>query len=860
MHRLLRRQLKKYLGVEGDVPEKLRAFVAAVDGAYADFETDRAVLERSLELSSDELSQANRDLIEKRQGLEAKIKEISEIQRQLLLQQEKLRDFAEVASDWFWEMGPDLRWTYFSERLTAITGIDPARLLGRSGDEVDPSAVDASFWRQHLDDLEHGRAIEGFEFRLRNGPGEERIISMSGRPAYGEDGTFLGYRGVGKDITEVRRAEQARRELERRLSDALESISEGFFLFDSNDRMVLCNSRHRELYPGVADILETGISFEQMLRTAAERGVIPEAVGRTDDWIRERIEKHLHPDGPHLQRQSDGRWIQINERRTQDGGTVGVYTDITVLKQREAELAELVERLEEARDQAAAASRAKSNFLASMSHELRTPLNAIIGLTEMLREDAVDLGQDELVEPLERIHRAGNHLLHLINEILDLSKIEAGRFELHSESFELAGLVKDVATTVQPLADKNRNRLEVHCPAGIGWLHADPTRVRQIVLNLLSNACKFTEGGEVRLVVERGPGDGADRVTITVHDTGIGMSPEQLARLFQEFSQADSSTTRRYGGTGLGLAISRRLARMMGGEIEVASTPGSGSTFRVHLPAQAAAAPDVSRPAVAASGFGNTVLVIDDDPAVRDLMRRYLAKEGFDVVTAADGAEGLELARQLRPALITLDVLMPGLDGWSVLQSLKSAPDLAAIPVVMLTILDEKNRGYALGAADYMVKPIERDGLRAVLARYRPTAPARRVLIVDDDEDARRWLRRLVEGEGWSATAVENGRAALDRLAQAPADIILLDLIMPEMDGFELAAELHRSAVWRDIPVIVVTAADLSEEDHRRLNGAVERVIHKSALSRDELLAELHDLIGHLLPRSEAVGPGVGNA
>jgi adenylate cyclase len=263
---------------------------------------------------------------------------------------------------------------------------------------------------------------------------------------------------------------------------------------------------------------------------------------------------------------------------------------------------------------------------------------------------------------------------------------------------------------------------------------------------------------------------------------------------------------------------------------------------------------------VAASGFGNTVLVIDDDPAVRDLMRRYLAKEGFDVVTAADGAEGLELARQLRPALITLDVLMPGLDGWSVLQSLKSAPDLAAIPVVMLTILDEKNRGYALGAADYMVKPIERDGLRAVLARYRPTAPARRVLIVDDDEDARRWLRRLVEGEGWSATAVENGRAALDRLAQAPADIILLDLIMPEMDGFELAAELHRSAVWRDIPVIVVTAADLSEEDHRRLNGAVERVIHKSALSRDELLAELHDLIGHLLPRSEAVGPGAGNA
>ncbi|HEX6111379.1 MAG TPA: PAS-domain containing protein, partial [Geminicoccaceae bacterium] len=524
MHRLLRRQLKKHLGVEGEVPDGLKPFVAAVDGAYADFESDRAVLERSLELSSAELSEANLDLVEKRRGLEAKIREISEIQRQLIQQQQKLRDFAEVASDWFWEMDPDLRWTYFSGQLTSITGIDPASLLGKSGHEVNSTVVDAPFWREHLDNLEHRRAIEGYELRFKNGQGEERVISMSGRPIYGEEGQFLGYRGVGKDVTEIRRAEEARREVERRLSAALESISEGFFLFDADDRMVLCNSRHRELYPGIADILEPGISFERMLRIAAERELVQDAIGRTEEWLRERLEQHRRPSGPHLQLQSDGRWIQINERKTQDGGTVGVFTDITQLKQREAELAELVERLEEARDQSAAVSRAKSNFLANMSHELRTPLNAIIGITEMLREDAAEVGQEEIQEPLERILRAGNHLLHLINEILDLSKIEAGKFELHPEAFDLAMLVRDLATTVHPLAEKNRNRLEVHCPADLGWMHADLTRVRQIVLNLLSNACKFTQDGEIRLVAERSAGDGAGWVTILVSDTGIGMS------------------------------------------------------------------------------------------------------------------------------------------------------------------------------------------------------------------------------------------------------------------------------------------------------------------------------------------------
>ncbi len=361
----------------------------------------------------------------------------------------------------------------------------------------------------------------------------------------------------------------------------------------------------------------------------------------------------------------------------------------------------------------------------------------------------------------------------------------------------------------------------------------------------MSNACKFTEQGEVRLGVR------ADRdwLRISVADTGIGMTPEQVARLFQEFSQADSSTTRRYGGTGLGLAISRKLARLMGGDITVESAAGKGTTFTVRLPAEPAerAAPPLEPEARLADPHAAvrrwaptdaaTVLVVDDEETVRDLMRRFLAREGFDVVTARDGQEGLELARQLHPALITLDVLMPGMDGWSVLQALKADPDLAPIPVVMLTIVDEQNRGYALGAADYLTKPIQRERLRELLGRFRRDAARRQVLIVDDDPEARRWLARALTAEGWQASEAGDGQAALARVRERRPDLILLDLLMPEMDGFEFLARLQADAKGPRVPVVVVTAADLTEDDHRRLNGAVEQVLLKQACGREELLA-----------------------
>jgi adenylate cyclase len=385
----------------------------------------------------------------------------------------------------------------------------------------------------------------------------------------------------GHDEAEVLRAS------ERHLIEALESISEGFSLYNADDRLVLCNRRYRELlYPGIEETVVPGTSFEQIARAAAERGLIADAIGRVDAWVDDRLRRHCNPSGPHLQRRSNGRWIQINERKTADGGTVTVYSDVTALKRSEAELADLVHKLQAARDQGMQASRAKSYFLANMTHELRTPLNAILGIAELLAEQARERDQQDTAEALLRIARAAKHLLDLIIGILDLSRIDAGRLALHTEDFDIEALVRDLAAAARSLAEKNGNRLSVSCPEGIGCMHADQGRIRQVLLSLLHNACKFTENGEVTLAVARGRPDGGERLEFQVTDTGIGIAAEQMASLFGEFTQADASSTRRYGGAGVGLAISRRLVRMMGGEITAESRPGHGSAFTVHLPAR----------------------------------------------------------------------------------------------------------------------------------------------------------------------------------------------------------------------------------------------------------------------------------
>ena len=682
-------------------------------------------------------------------------------------------------------------------------------------------------------------AVLEFFSRAADRPSDETVEVL------GHIGTQVG------SVAERKRAEAALRESEARaarahstLDDAIESINEGFALFDSEDRLLLCNNRYRDLlYPGMQQTVTPGRTFEEILRHAIDMGLIHDAAEDVEGWIAARLERHRNPGGSHTQQRSSGFWVQINELKTSDGGIVATYADVTELKMREVELAE-------AHDKAMDASRAKSDFLANMSHELRTPLNATIGYSELMLEEAEDMGHDMYIPDLKKIQSAGKHLLSLINDVLDLSKIEAGKIELYFEDFEVRQLVDEIASTIAPLTEKNKNTMVVRCGESVGVMHSDMTRIRQILFNLLSNASKFTEAGEITLEASRSAANGRDDIVFRVVDAGIGMSPEQVEKVFDAFTQADSSTTRNYGGTGLGLAITKTFCEMLHGEITCTSEPGKGSTFTVRLPADAAAtvpqAPadsgEVSTEVIGAAG-APTVLVIDDDPDVRDLLSRHLDKSGYRVATAAGGDDGLKRARELRPDAITLDVLMPGTDGWAVLSALKDDAELSTIPVIMVSMLDDRSLGYSLGAADYLNKPVEQGRLLSVLRKHCPVRGSGHVLLVEDDPATREMIRRMLDKEGWRSAEAENGLVGLERLAEEIPAAILLDLMMPEMDGFEFLAQLRKNKAWRSIPVIVVTAKTLTAADHKRLKGSVEMLVAKGADEIETILARLKKML-----------------
>ncbi len=519
---------------------------------------------------------------------------------------------------------------------------------------------------------------------------------------------------------------------------------------------------------------------------------------------------------------------------------MGVYQlrDITDRREAESKQRKVNQVLESLRDQALEANRAKSTFLANMSHELRTPLNAILGYSEMLGEVLED---PDSQQDVHKIQAAGRHLLSLINSILDLSKIEAGRMELFMETVSVSYLVRDVREIAEPIATEHRNAFVVDVADDVGRMVADEVKLRQVLVNLLANAFKFTEDGEVRLTVRRvRKGESADWIEFAVRDTGIGIAGDDLARLFEEFNQADGSTTRQFGGTGLGLSISRRFARMMGGDITVESEVGHGSTFTVKLPANT-----IERDGLddGPQGGGEIrVLVIDDDPGVRELLARTLAAEGCRVLTAASGVQGIERARTFEPDVITLDIMMPGMDGWAVLAALKDDDVLASVPVVVVSMVDERRTGFALGASAYLTKPIERKRLVELVSGFHRGSDSFDVLIVDDQPEVRDVVKRTLETHGWTIREAANGTQALTAIEERVPTVMLLDLMMPEMDGFALLDELAE----RDLPefaVVVMTAMDLTSDERHHLESRVARVLQKSSYSRDELLGIVRDKV-----------------
>jgi signal transduction histidine kinase/CheY-like chemotaxis protein len=515
-----------------------------------------------------------------------------------------------------------------------------------------------------------------------------------------------------------------------------------------------------------------------------------------------------------------------------------------------------------AKEEAEAAARTKSEFLANMSHEIRTPLNAILGYGEILQFEARKLNRPDFVEDLRAIEFAGRHLLSLINEILELSKIQAGKMEIYPESFDLSNLIEEVVTTVRPLAQKKKNKLEIIKQGLPDSMYSDSSRIRQILLNILGNSCKFTDAGEIYLTVSGKMVDGVKWVYFTIGDTGIGIEPDKIPRLFEEFVQADSSTTRKHGGTGLGLTISKRLAMLLGGDIQASSELGKGASFTVSIPEDVSAVSlfeketvsgwvewegrfldeetefdsEGSRKMLSESDFPmDHILVIYQDEVICNLIKKFMEKEGCKVETADNGERGLSLAGQNHPALIILDDMVKTLDECEVLSQIRKNPALENTPVILLSETNEELK--VKGATEFLSKPLNWDHFVSIFKKYRKKPTDFSILVIEDDAINREALARILNKSGWNVLEAIDGPSAFKLLnTETIPDLILLDLILPEMNGFELITRLRQNQDWKDIPIIINSAKELTLEERGRLQGDVVEILKKGDVTCSELL------------------------
>ena len=541
----------------------------------------------------------------------------------------------------------------------------------------------------------------------------------------------------------------------------------------------------------------------------------------------------------------DGSWRTLQwsaAADTEPGLIYAAARDVTERRREEAERRVLVDLLEVRNEELVRASRAKSDFLAMMSHELRTPLNSIIGFSEVLLDGKVGSVNDKQARYLQNVYQSGRHLLGLINELLDLSKIEAGRMEVIAKPCSPRAAILDAVGTLRPQAEARAVRVVVEAPSGLPAVSADPARLKQILYNLLSNAIKFTgEGGRVNVVASSGAQP--HELRILVRDSGAGIRQQDQARLFKPFAQLENAQNK--GGTGLGLALSKQLVELMRGRIGVESTPGKGATFFIDLPvAERAPRENVVVPSSAESPLA---LIVDDDNQARELLALSLQGAGYRTMGVATGEAALTAARLERPNVITLDVLLPSIDGWDVLRILQSDPETRAIPVVMVTISSDRRLAFSLGAVEHLVKPVDRQTLLDALARRSLTTKVKEravhVLAVDDDPQHLELVRAALEPSGFRVTTSLTGAGGVELARQGDVELLLLDLVLPDLSGVEVVAALKEDEQTRRIPILLVTAHDLSAADRERLNGDVVRILAKSGMGAERLVTEIANVL-----------------
>jgi PAS domain S-box-containing protein len=658
-------------------------------------------------------------------------------------------------------------------------------------------------------------------------------------------GETIAVAGIDLDITEQKQAEKQIVDQLTFTESLLDAVPNPIFVKDVDLRFTAINRAYEEAF---------GIRREDYIGTLTrDADYVPKEVSA--HW--EKIDRQLIDAGGFKRDEVVARFADgldhdvLAMRRTfelsggSSGGMLGILIDISDRKEMELEM-------QAAREQAETANETKSEFLANMSHELRTPMNAIIGYAEILKEDAEDEENEEIVPDLDKIITAGKHLLQLINDVLDISKIESGHMELYLEDFDIADMIDDAASTVTALVEKNNNTLAISLEEDLGSMHADLTKVRQMVFNLVSNAAKFTSDGKVGIEGSTMEKDGEPFVRLAVTDTGIGIPEDKLDHIFEEFSQADSSTTRNYGGTGLGLALVRKFAQMMGGDVLVESVPGEGSSFILEIPARVIEKEEGATTTSPAEGNKKSddaimvscgkVLVIDDDSTARQLLRRNLEEQGYEVITAEGGEQGIALAKSEKPAAITCDIQMPNVDGWEVLRRLKDDLDTNSIPVIMVSMVDDGKKGIALGAVEHLRKPVNREQLQSVISRYVKTAG--KVMLVEDDTATQEVISKALGTMGIEALIANNGQEALDLLNEQWPDLILLDLMMPIMDGFEFLENFKKLDNAKKIPVIVVTARDLTAKEREGLANRVSGIVDKDNNYIDDLIRNVGMAVG----------------